>query len=220
DVYEACEVAGLPRNRLGHSYPALISHQPGVDHVNSFNHWTQQPCQHRLGYGARVLLSDFAGILDVDFTDIMAANLPLKQPELFTKRDVGTDRRQGLGGHRGNIDRATDGAALEVVNELLGENGRDADLRLLGRGSKVGRQDYLIESEQRMVRRERFLLENIERSPGYFARPDCRRKGLFIDQAASSTVDNSDPLLHPFQRSGVDNSTGLVGQSGVHGDEL
>src|SRR5262249_18798310 len=198
NIYEAGEVAGFPGNRLGHCDPALVSDQPGVDHVDSFNYGTQQPCQHSLGYGSGVFLGDFSGILDVDFADIMAENLTLKQPELLTKRDIGTDRRQGFGGDRGNINGATDGAALEVVDELLGEGGRDTHLGLLGRGSKVGRQDYLIESEQRIVGRNGFLLEDIEGGPGNIARPNCCCQSLFIDQASASAVDNPDPGLHPF----------------------
>ena len=166
------------------------------------------------------MLADFAGVLDGDFAQVVAEDLPLKQSELFAERDVRPDDRQQLGAQRRHVHRAAHRAVLQVINHLFGDHRGDAQLRLGGRSAEVRRGDDLIKAEQRIIGRRRLFLEHVERRTGDLAAAQGINQRRFINQSAARAVDEAHARLHLFNARRVDDAARLFGERRVQGDEV
>ena len=82
---------------------------------------------------------------------------------------------QLLGRDGGDIYRLTDGAFEQEIRDLIRDIDRDLNLRLLGRGAEMRRDDDGVELEQRIIGGGRLFDEDIQRGARAFSRGDRRR---------------------------------------------
>jgi len=88
--------------------------------------------------------------------------LRVKAAETFSQRDVGLQSRQLFLIDGRKIHRTAQGSCQKKVAHLLGNRERDTFLSFGRRRAEMRRGDHLIESQQRMIWRRRFLLKDIE----------------------------------------------------------
>ena len=108
----------------------------------------------------------------------------------------------------------------QEIDDLLRDIDRDLDLRLVGCGAQMRRDDHVAELEQRMVRRRRLFDEDIERRTGDFARAQRLRQRGLIDDSAARAIDNPHALFHFGERSRTDHPARVVGERRVHRDKV
>jgi len=103
-----------------------------------------------------------------------------------------------MGARRGERALVVDRRRVQCVRDrladqrgvdLCGRRGRDVLLGGLRRGTEVGRDDDIVVLEQRRVRRERFLGEDVDRRAGEGAVLDLGGQRVLVDDAAAGAVD-------------------------------
>src|SRR5918912_2342982 len=82
------------------------------------------------------------------------------------------------------------------------------------------RRNHFIQREQRMIRRRRLLLKNIQRCADNDSLFDRREQSILVNQAATRAVDDPHAALHLLEGLSVDDSARLRRQRGVNRDEI
>ncbi len=118
------------------------------------------------------------------------------------------------------VDRVLDFAFLEERADLARDRLGDLDLRLLGAGAEVRREDDVPRRAQRAVGRERLRIEHVERGAGQPAVVERLDERRLVHDAAARAVDQAAGGLHFRQRRRADQAAGLVGQRRVDRDEV
>ena len=88
------------------------------------------------------------------------------------------------------------------------------------RTGAVRRRHNMVHSQQRVVRRQWFLLEHIESGTTYFAPLQRVDESRFVDQGSTTRVDENRSPLHQRQPFGVDDVPRSGGQRSVTGDDV
>ena len=139
-------------------------------------------------------------------------------PELRGKRDEGPQHLEVGLVDDGDVDGVRDDPSVERGHDLLGDDHARPVLCLVGGGSEVGRDDDLVELEQRAgVRLGR---EDVERCARELPRPDRLEERLLVDERAAGRVHEARAVPHPGDRVAIDQATGLVGQGRVERDDV
>src|SRR5580704_6946967 len=125
-----------------------------------------------------------------------------------------------FGRQRRDVDRLPNRAVYQELCHLMRDINRDLDLRFVGGGAEMRRCDHRVELQQRMVGGRRLLDEYVQRGTCYLAGFERIGERGFIDDAAARAVDDSNSLLHLRECGGADNSSRIVRQRGVNGDEV
>ena len=106
--------------------------------------------------------------------------------------------------HRRHVDRSSRDPARQVIHDLLRDADGDIFLRFRGGGADVRGADKILKAQQRMIRLDGFLFEDIEGRAPDLAALEGFDQMLFVDNAAAGTVDDFDAVLHRADRVSID----------------
>ena len=128
----------------------------------------QDSFEHRRGEGCRGLFRHLSGVGDLDLLRrrrrlAFQGQLAAQRAHLLAQAQERTQPLEDLSGHAGHVHRVADGAGGQVVDHRLADDGRDVLLRVLGRPAQVRSADEVGAGEERVVRRRRLLLEDVQR---------------------------------------------------------
>ena len=174
---------------LAHVEPALLGEEGRVDHVHTVRIDPHEPGEHGAGDGFLVQLRGRAFDLDRNADDPPPLDLADQAAELFGQFHIGAQPWRFLGRERGHVQRVGDTAADQEVRHLLGDLDRDIDLRLGGRGAKMGRGDQPRRVEQG-ISGGRLQGEHIERRAADLAAVERGLQRRFVDQPAARAIDD------------------------------
>ncbi|MCG3162255.1 MAG: hypothetical protein JMDDDDMK_03496 [Acidobacteria bacterium] len=206
--------------RFGHAQSALFGDHRGVDLIDAGADLFEQSGQNSLSDRAHVEIGHFAAVTDLNFADRLVEELGLEIAELFTERQIRLHRFERFSGNRRDVDRACDCASQQEVRHRLRDRNGDRFLSLVRRSAQVRRDDHFVERQQRMIRRHRLLLENIERGSRDLARFDRVVERLFVNQTAARAVDDAHAAFHFSEGRLTDDAARFFGQRRVNGDEI
>ena len=102
---------------------------------------------------------------------------------------------------------------------MLGDLHRDVDLRFIGGGAEVRREDGLFNGKQ-VVFLGRLRLENVQGGARHLAGIERGFQILFHNQAATGAVDEAHPILHFLKCRRVDDVARGGRQGRMQGDEI
>ena len=119
-----------------------------------------------------------------------------------------------------HVDRETDLPAHQEVAQEPGGLDGDRDLCLFGGGAQVRRDHDQRMADQRVVRRRRLGLEDVDRRAGDLARLQSIGQCRFVDQPAPGAVDDPDRRLHQRDLAGADQVARLGRQRRVQAQEV
>ena len=160
--------------------------------------------------------------------------VPKDRPPSCRRRFTGFSLTRPSGGGRRPPAFARNGLRLQhlAVDHVAGRpplrDGEDAGEGALAHhaealvrpGQGVGRQDHVVELEDRVRGIDGFLLEDVEGGAGDGALPQGRRQRRLIDDGPAGDVDQVGRRLHPVQLRGADEVAGLRGQGTADEDEV
>src|ERR1700729_4511248 len=102
------------------------------------------------------------------------------------------------------VDHARRPLAVERAKNLLGGNPAHIGSRLPGHARGMRAREHVVELQQRMIQRRRFLGPDVEAGAGYALVPKCfDERALVVDKAASRR-DEIRMRLHSREFAGAD----------------
>src|SRR4029453_4986008 len=93
-----------------------------------------------------------------------------------------------------DVDRVRDQTARERRDHLLGCDHAGAVLSFSGRGAEMRRDDYVVESEDRVLR-EGLVREHVETRAGDLAGVERISQGVEVQELSPRAVDDPDRAL-------------------------
>src|SRR6185369_17415264 len=111
-------------------------------------------------------------------------------------------RRDGISVPPDAVDHVTQRTTGEIAGEVVVEDGRD-----LVRGARPGdvrRHDHVVELPERMARRQRLAVEDVEHGARDLLALERGQERRLVDDGAASDVDQPAARLHRLERRGAD----------------
>ena len=164
------------------------------------------------------MLGQLAQIGEVEPRRARIGELDRECAELRGERQERAEEADLVRGHRRDVDRVRDHAALESGGDLLGHDHARAVLSLLGRGGEVRRDDDVVEREERPG--VRLLGEDVERGAGDLAGAERLDERLLVDELATGGVDELDPVLRRRELLPSDEPVRVLGEREMERGEV
>ena len=172
-----------------------------------------------IGINVRQFLR-LAAVGDVQPVHLRRRELREQFAELLAEREVGFDLLVGLRVEVGQVHRVADFAGEQVAGDDFGDFDAAFLLRFVRAGAQMRREHDARMFAERMIRRQRFDRENVQRGAGDLAGIQRGDQIVFDDDFAAGAVHDAHVGLHLGERRGVQHAARLFRHRHVDGDEI
>ena len=162
----------------------------------------------------------FAAKSDVDAVHERRRELAQEPPELLTEHEVGLDLLVRFRVEEREVHGVADFAGEQVSGDDLGNFDAAFFLRLLGARAEVRRENDVGQFAERMIRRERFDDEHVERRTADAAGLQRGDEVVFLHDFTAGAIHEAHAGLHFCEGFGVEHVAGFLGDGHVNGDEI
>ena len=217
DRNDRAKVAGFRAFFFDDFQTALLHHRRGADDADFFAHHAGQVTgAEGRGNERRIFARQFALIFDLAGRDGARRDLLRENAEAVRQVERTVKLGERFRVERREVDRLTDDAVFQVVDQEFDRFQRDVHLRFGGAGAEVRGADDVRTTEERALG-VRFFRINVERDAAEFAGVEAADERVHVVNPAASAVDQAGALFHRVDFFIGNQVAGRVGQRRVNG---